>query len=48
MGLGEGQGADPCECGYEPLGSMKCGKFIDLTDDLLGSYEKLCSMELVS
>ena len=28
MGLEEGQGVDPCECGYEPLDSMKCGKFL--------------------
>jgi hypothetical protein len=28
-GLGYGQLADTCECGNEPSGSIKYGKFID-------------------
>jgi len=28
-GLGEGQVEGTCECGYEPSGSIKCGKFLD-------------------
>ena len=28
-GPGQGQVADACECGNEPLGSVKCGEFID-------------------
>jgi len=28
-GSGEGQVADTCECGNEPLGSIKCGEFLD-------------------
>ena len=26
---GQKQVADACECGNEPLGSMKCGEFLD-------------------
>jgi hypothetical protein len=28
-GLGQGQVLGACECGTEPLGSMKCRKFLD-------------------
>ena len=28
-GPGQGQVADACECGNEPLGSIKCGEFLD-------------------
>ena len=27
--LEEGQVADACECGNEPSGSIKCGKFLN-------------------
>jgi len=27
---GQGQVAGTCECGNEPLGSIKCGEFLDL------------------
>jgi hypothetical protein len=27
-GSGEGQVAGTCECGNEPLGSIKCGEFL--------------------
>ena len=29
VGPGQGQVADACECGNEPLGSIKCGEFLD-------------------
>jgi len=28
-GSGQGQVASTCECGNEPLGSIKCGEFLD-------------------
>jgi hypothetical protein len=28
-GIGQGQVADTCECVNEPLGSTKCGQFLD-------------------
>ena len=28
-GSGQGQVAGTCECGNEPSGSIKCGKFLD-------------------
>ena len=28
-GLGLGQVAGTCECGNEPLGSIKCGEFLE-------------------
>ena len=28
-GSGQGQVAGACECGNEPLGSIKCGEFLD-------------------
>ena len=28
-GLGQGELVDTCECGNEPLGSIKYGEFID-------------------
>ena len=28
-GSGQGQVAGTCECGNEPLGSTKCGEFLD-------------------
>ena len=28
-GLGQGWVAEPCECGNEPSGSVKCGEFLD-------------------
>jgi len=28
-GPGKGQVAVTCECGTEPLGSIKCGEFLD-------------------
>ena len=28
-GSGQGQVADPCECGVEPSGSIKCGEFLE-------------------
>jgi len=28
-GSGEGQVAGTCECGNEPMGSLKCGEFLD-------------------
>jgi hypothetical protein len=37
-----------CECGNEPSGSVKCGKFLELAEDLLASQEGLCSVKLVS
>ena len=37
-----------CECGNEPSGSVKCGKFLELVEALLASQEGLCSVELVS
>jgi hypothetical protein len=36
------------ECGNEPSGSIKCGEFFLLAEDLLASPERLCSVELVS
>jgi len=29
VGLGQGQVAGTCGCGNEPLGSIKCGEFLD-------------------
>jgi len=28
-GHGQGQVAGTCDCGNEPLGSIKCGEFLD-------------------
>jgi hypothetical protein len=33
------------ECGDEPSGSIKCGVFLSLAEDLLASQEGLCCME---
>jgi hypothetical protein len=40
--------ASSCEHCNEPLGSIKCGEFLDWLSVLLVSQEVLCSMELVS
>jgi hypothetical protein len=37
--------AGTCECGNEPLGSIKCGKFVAIAANQLVSQEGLCSME---
>jgi hypothetical protein len=37
-----------CEHGNEPLGSIKCGEFLDQLRVLLASQGGLCFMELVS
>jgi len=42
---GQGQVACACECGDEPLGSIKCGEFLVLAADQLASQEGLYSME---
>jgi len=34
-----------CECGNEPLGSMKCGEFVDPAEGLLACQEGVCYME---
>jgi hypothetical protein len=31
--------AGSCECGNDPLGSIKCGEFRDLAEDMLASQE---------
>jgi hypothetical protein len=38
-------GGGACECGNEPLGSVKCGEFIYWLKNWLGSQVGLCSME---
>jgi len=43
-GPGERQVADACECGNEPLGSVKCGEFFEAANQL-ASQEGLCTME---
>ena len=43
-GSGQGQVAGSCECCNEPPGSTKRGEF---REDLLGSQEGLCSMDLL-
>jgi hypothetical protein len=40
--------ASSYEDGDEPLGSIKCGEFLDKLSILLVSQGGLCSMELVS
>jgi hypothetical protein len=40
--------ASSCEHSDEPLGSIKCGEFLDYLIVLLASQEGLCSMELFS
>ena len=40
--------AGSCECGNEPSGSIKCGEFVGVAEDLLASQGGLCSKELVS
>jgi hypothetical protein len=40
--------AGSCEHGNEPLGSIKCGEFLDWLSVLLVCQEGLCFMELVS
>ena len=37
--------AGTCEYGNEPLGSIKCGEFLDQLQNQLASQEGLCSME---
>jgi len=44
-GSGWGQAAGTCECGNEPLSSIKCGEFFRLAENLLVSQEGLCYME---
>ena len=39
--------ADFCERGNKPSGSIKCGEFLRVADDLLASQEGPCSVELV-
>ena len=34
-----------CECGNEPLDSIKCGEFLDQLKNRLTSQERLCSMD---
>jgi hypothetical protein len=48
LGSGQEQVAGSCACGNEPSGSIKCGEFLDLAEDLLGFQDGLCSMEPVS
>jgi hypothetical protein len=43
-----GQVTGTCECGNEPLGSIKCGGISWLAEDLSAFQEGLCSMELAS
>jgi hypothetical protein len=43
-----GQMAGSCEFGNKHSGSMKCGEFLSLDEDLLASQEELRSLELVS
>jgi hypothetical protein len=42
-----GTDSELCEHDNEPLGSIKCGEFLDQLSVLLASQERLC-MELVS
>ena len=37
--------AGTCECGNEPSGSIKCGEFLDLAENLLAFQGGRCSME---
>ena len=37
--------AGTCEYGDEPLGSIKCGEFLDKLQNQIASQEGLCSME---
>jgi hypothetical protein len=43
-GLG-GEVASFCECGNDSSGSIRCGEFFDVAQDLLVYQEGLCSME---
>ena len=45
VGSGQGQVAGTCECGNEPSGSIKCGKFLDQLQNQLASEEGFYSME---
>ena len=44
-GSGQEQMAGTCECGNEPLVSIKCEEFIDQLQNQLASQEGLCSVE---
>jgi hypothetical protein len=44
-GAGQGQMVAFCECGNEPLASMKCGKFVDPAEGPLACQEGVCCME---
>jgi hypothetical protein len=40
--------AGSCECGNEPSGSIKCGKFIDQLRKCQLPEEGMCCLELIS
>jgi hypothetical protein len=44
-GTGQGQMVDFCECGNEPLATMKFGEFVDPAEGLLACQEGVCCME---
>jgi hypothetical protein len=43
--FGSGQVAGSFECSNKPLGSIKCGEFLDYLQNQLASEEGLCCME---
>jgi hypothetical protein len=47
-GSGQGQVGSTCEGDCEYSGSIACGEFFGVAEDLLPSQEGLCSLELDS